>query len=113
TGVQTCALPISAGSTRRAISTNVADNASGARAVCNPSWATAGRPARIAPIPTPVSKHTAAIAMIQTRSLRSILDSASVVCLKDSNMIHHLANLEQRKGYPANVAIFGRAFREV
>src|SRR5437879_1426969 len=80
-----------AGSTRRAISTNDAESASGARAAfCRSFWATAGRPARIAPIPMPVNRQTAARAAIHTRSLRRTALSASVVFLKDSNMIHRL-----------------------
>src|SRR5439155_7463575 len=85
-----------AGSTRRATSTNDADSASGARAAaCTYSCATAGRPARIAPIPMPVSRETAASATIHIRSFRRIAVSASEVCLKDSNMIHHLKKVRR------------------
>src|SRR5437870_836954 len=80
-----------AGSTRRAISTNDAESASGPRAAaCISFWATAGRPARMAPMPIPVNRQTAARAAIHTRSLRKTALSASVVFLKDSNMIHRL-----------------------
>src|SRR5438552_2765346 len=93
---ETCIVSMftTAGSTRLAISTNEAESASGARAAdCGPSWATAGRPARMAPMPMPASTQTTAMTAIQTRSFRRIVASASVVCLKDSNMIHRLRNL--------------------
>ena len=93
TSLEACRVSMftTAGSTRRATSTNDADSASGARAAaCSSSCATAGRPARIAPIPMPVSRQTAPSAAIHIRSFRSIAVSTSEVCLKDSNMIHRL-----------------------
>src|ERR1043165_8316169 len=81
-----------AGSTRRAISANDADSASGARAICTSGCATAGRPESIAPIPMPATKHATASAAIQMRSFRRIVRSCSELFLETSNIFHHLLN---------------------
>ena len=89
--ISTCTWVVSmlttAGSTRRAISANDADSASGARAICISGWATVGRPDSIAPMPIPVTKQATASAAIQTRSLRRMVRSCSVVLFLERSNI--------------------------
>src|ERR1041385_1179516 len=94
-----------AGSTRRAISANDADNASGARAICTSGWATVGRPESIAPMPMPASKQATASAPIQMRSFRRIVRSCSVVLfLETSNIFHHLLQNRDAQGKGQSIA---------
>jgi len=64
---ETVSMLTTAGSTRRAISANEADKASGAHATCASFCAMAGWPASKAPMNMPLPTQTTASAMIQTR----------------------------------------------
>src|SRR4029078_12809789 len=93
----TVSMLTTAGSTRRAISAKEAERASGARAICIPSWATVGLPERIAPIPIPATRHATARAAIQILSFRKIVRSWSVILdFERSNIAHHLRNNRNR-----------------
>src|SRR5205085_11581180 len=106
------------GSTRRAISANEAESASGARAICAAEGAGSSSAATrvrlsIAPIETPTTRHAAASAAIHTRSLRSIARSASVVwpfgiC---NIKLYHLQIHSDGEGHAGNAPL-GRVLAE-